>query len=137
VSLRLLTLSVLIAGALAACGGHGRNGVCSNRDGALTRAAFVFVQSPASGERVSSGFEVSGCSSTFESTVGWRLLARSGRVLARGSAQGGGLHPGPFAFSVDYSVRGRQIGRLEVFEPRVTSEGHPPVTNALPLVLGA
>ena len=51
--------------ALAGCGGTGgKDDVCSDKDGALTSAAFVFVDSPASGERVSSGFQVTGCSST-------------------------------------------------------------------------
>jgi len=135
VQARILLISAFAVAGLAGCGGGGRQDVCSNDDGALSNAAFVFVDSPSSGDRVTSGFAVSGCSSTFESTIGWRLFARNGRMLAHGSAQGGGLHAGPFEFSVDYAIALRQIGRLEVFEPRVTSEGFPPVTNAIPLVL--
>ena len=126
---------VLVA-ALAGCGGSGTADVCSNEDGELTNAAFVFVQSPVSGQRVSSGFEVSGCSSTFEGTVEWRLVAKDGRTLAKGSAQGGSQEPGPYEFTVDYTVPAREIGRLQVSEPRVTNEGFPPVRNVSPLVLG-
>jgi hypothetical protein len=124
------------ATALAGCGG-GRQaaGVCANADGALSKTAFVFVQTPTSGERVSSGFRVAGCSSTFEANVTWRLLARDGRLLAEGFTQGGSLEPGPFEFTVSYSIGARQVGRLEVVEPRVTTEGFPPVRNVLPLVL--
>ena len=109
--------------------------MCSDKDGALTSAAFVFVDSPASGERVSSGFQVSGCSSTFEGTVVWRLAAKDGHTLANGSAQGGSQSPGPFSFTVDYSAPAREIGRLTVSSPLVTNEGLPPVTNVIPLVL--
>jgi hypothetical protein len=131
----LLTLPALLAAGLAGCGGGGKQDACSNKDGALTKAGFVFVESPASGERVSSGFEVSGCSSTFEGTVGWALQAKNGRILARGTTQGGSLEAGPFAFNIDYSVAARQIGRLTVLEPRVTSEGFPPPRDVVPLVL--
>ncbi len=82
-------------------------------DGALSNTAFVFVQSPRSGERVSSDFRVTGCSSTFEATVNWRLRARDGRELASGVTQGGSQEPGPFAFPVRYSVDARQVGQLE------------------------
>jgi hypothetical protein len=122
--------------ALAGCGGSGgKDDACSDKDGALTNAAFVFVGSPTSGERVSSGFQVSGCSSTFEGTVVWRLAAKDGRTLANGSAQGGSQSPGPFRFTVDYSASVREIGRLTVSSPLVTSEGLPPVRNVIPLVL--
>jgi hypothetical protein len=134
-SLRLLTLPVVLAAGFAGCGGGGKQDVCSNKDGALTSAGFIFVESPASGDRVSSGFEVSGCSSTFEGTLGWALQAKDGRVLAKGTAQGGSLESGPFAFTIDYSVAARQIGRLTVREPRVTSEGFPPPWDTVPLVL--
>jgi hypothetical protein len=123
-----------LAAALAGCGGGKPEG-CSNGDGALTRAAFVFVESPAAGDRVSSGFRVQGCSSTFEATVTWRLLARDGSRLAGGTLEGGGLEPAPFAFAVAYSLRARQIGQLEVSAPAVTHEGFPPVRNVVPLVL--
>jgi hypothetical protein len=126
-----------VAAALAGCGGGSRSesSVCANRDGALDQTAFVFVDAPRSGERVLNGFRVSGCSSTFEANVNWRLRARSGHVLASGSTQGGSLEPGPFAFTVDYPLGARQVGHLEVYEPRVTTEGFPPVKNVLPLVL--
>ena len=136
---RLALILVLAAAAvLAGCGGSGgsrESAPCENGDGALDKAAFVFVESPGSGQRVLSGFRVAGCSSTFESNVNWRLRARDGQVLASGFAQGGGVEAAPFEFTVDYPLGDRQVGHLEVFEPQVTSEGHPPVKNVLPLVL--
>ena len=110
--------------------------VCSNEDGALGESAFVFVESPRSGERIASGFRVTGCSNSFEATVAWRLRARDGSELASGFTQGGTLaEPGPFTFTVEYSVDGRQIGHLEVFMPAVTEEGFPPPKDVVPLVL--
>jgi hypothetical protein len=67
--------------------------------------------------------------------VGWTLADRNGRTLARGSAQGGSTEGGPFSFSVGYLLSARQMGRLIVTGPRVTSEGFPPVANVIPLVL--
>jgi hypothetical protein len=128
---------VVTAAALAGCGGGSgsESAVCENGDGALDRTAFVFVDAPRSGERVLNGFRVSGCSSTFEANVNWRLRARNGHVLASGFTQGGGPDPGLFSFTVDYPSRSRQVGHLEVFEPTTTTEGFPPVKNVLPLVL--
>ena len=137
-SIRRLTLPGVLVAVLAGCGGNGKPDVCSNKDGALSNAAFVFVQSPVSGERVSSGFAVSGCSSTFE--VDRRAGASSPgteHMLARGTAQGGGLQPGPFEFSVEYSVpRSRDRHASRCSAPLVTTEGFRPVTNVMPLVLG-
>lgn len=112
-------------------------GVCDNADGALSDAAFVIADAPDAGQRVESGFEVSGCSRTFESNLTWRLLARDGTPLGRGIASGGGVDgPGPFSFTVRYSISERQIGHLEVFEEDVSDgEGFPPGRTVLPLVL--
>lgn len=127
----------LVLATSAGCGsGKQHVDACSNKDGALTASTFVFVKAPASGERVASGFRVSGCSSTFEATLDWRLLGRDGHVLARSVAQGGGIEPGPFRFRVEYSVERREIGTLEVSGPTVTSEGFPPPKEIVPLVLG-
>lgn len=132
-----LALPLLAAALLAGCGGsnHSAGSVCANQDGELDNSAFVFVESPRSGERVLSDFHVRGCSSTFEANVNWRLRGRDGRVLASGASEGGSLEPGPFAFDVRYPVAERQVGRLEVYEPRTTNEGFPPPRNVLPLVL--
>ena len=97
--------------------------------------ARVVVEEPPSGDEVSSGFAVRGCSSTFEANVRWRLRAANGRVLARGSTEGGSLGVAPFEFEVSYPVAERQIAHLEVFEPRVTEEGFPPPKDVVPLVL--
>jgi Immunoglobulin-like domain of bacterial spore germination len=136
VSARIAALPIAVA-LLAGCGAahHSASSVCANEDGALDKTAFVFVQSPRSGERVLSDFSVTGCSSTFEANVNWRLRGQNGRVLASGLAQGGSLEPGPFAFDVRYPIGVRQVGQLEVYEARVTSEGFPPVKNVLPVLL--
>jgi hypothetical protein len=129
-------IAVAAAMALAGCGGGGHDAdVCANADGALDNAAFVFIQAPRSGERVKSGFSVTGCSSTFEANVSWRLRGREGKALASGFTQGGGTEPGPFQFTVTYTSAARQIGQLEVYEPSATTEGFPPVRNVVPLVL--
>lgn len=144
----LLALALIYALALGACGGDTDDeqqtsagaqvaDVCSNEDGALAGSSFVFVESPRSGERVSAGFTVTGCSNTFEATVAWHLLAQDGSELASGFTQGGTLdQPGSFAFTVEYPpLDARQIGNLEVFMPPVTEEGFPPPTDVVPLVL--
>src|SRR5829696_1277190 len=83
-----ISAAVVMAALLTACGGQREADVCANADRALTRAGFIFVQAPKSGERVSSGFEVTGCSSTFEASVNWRIRGRDGEALASGSTQG-------------------------------------------------
>ncbi len=110
---------------------------CDIGDGALDDAAFVIATAPAAGARVDSGFAVAGCSRTFESTVVWQLLGRDGSVLAEGFTSGGGVDgPGPFAFTVAYTVAERQVGHLEVFEEDASDgEGFPPGRTVLPLVL--
>jgi hypothetical protein len=131
----------LAATVLAGCaGGSDEADVCANDNGALSRSPFVFVQVPRSGERVSSGFRVSGCSSTFEANVTWHLRGRDGRELARGftTTKAGSLRPGPYRFSVAYSIRASQIGMLEVGSPSAsTGEGFPTVRDVVPLVLAA
>jgi hypothetical protein len=132
----LITVSGTLS--LAGCGGGGggeKADACASAEGAPGNTAFVFVQAPNSGERVSSGFLVTGCSSTFEATVNWRLRGRDGHQLASGFSQGGSREPAPFRFTVTYSIRASQIGMLEVYEPTVTTEGFPPVKNVVPLVL--
>ena len=112
--------------------------VCDNADGALTDISFIFVTSPRSGQRVSSGFTARGCSRTFESNVPWRLVDEAGAELAGGSTQGGGVDgPGPFSFSVTYSVASRQVGHLEVIEddPSGGEGTRKPTRNVIPLVL--
>lgn len=111
--------------------------VCDNEDGAFGDAAFVIATEPEAGERVESGFEVEGCSRTFESSVQWKLIGRDGSVLASGNTQGGGVDgPAAFSFAVPYNVDGRQIGHLEVFaEDASDGEGFPPGRTVLPLVL--
>ena len=108
-------------------------------DSTLPDAAMVIVFEPGSGEAVSSGFGVSGCSRTFESNVNWQLLDRSGAVLADGFTSGGGFDgPGEFSFTVEYKSAERQFAHLEVFEvDESEGEGFPPPRDIVPLVLEA
>lgn len=110
---------------------------CDNDDGAFNDASFVIATEPEAGDRVESGFEVGGCSRTFESNVQWQLIARDGSVLASGNTQGGGVDgPAAFSFTVPYNIDAQQIGHLEVFEEDASDgEGHPPGRTVLPLVL--
>ncbi|MDE2696377.1 MAG: Gmad2 immunoglobulin-like domain-containing protein [Chloroflexota bacterium] len=108
-------------------------------DDSLPDAAMVIVASPAAGEEVASGFEVSGCSRTHESNVVWRLLDRAGEVLATGFTRGGGFDgPAPFSLTVEYDAAERQLAYLEVFEEDVSEgEGYPPPRVIVPLVITA
>jgi len=110
---------------------------CANADGAFDEAAFVVATEPEAGARVTSGFDVKGCSRSFESNVQWKLIDRDGSALASGHTQGGGVDgPGAFSFTVTYSVSEKQIGHLEVFaEDPSDGEGFPPGRTVLPLVL--
>jgi hypothetical protein len=130
-----LAASAMAMGSIPGSGPTADN--CGNADGALNDAAFVVVTKPSAGDRVESGFEVKGCSRTFESNVNWRLIARNGTELARGNTQGGGVDgPGPFAFAVTYAAAEPQIGHLEVFEEDASDgEGFPPGRTVLPLFL--
>lgn len=122
---------------LGSCSSVGSGSPCSNTDGALSDASFVIVETPRSGQRVSSGFAVSGCSRTFESNVNWALKNRRGDTIASGHTSGGGADgPGNFSTTVTYSVTSRQIGHLEVYEEDASDgEGFPPGRNVIPLVL--
>ena len=110
---------------------------CANADGAFDEAAFVIATEPEAGMRVVSGFDVKGCSRSFESNVQWKLIGRDGSVLASGNTEGGGVDgPAAFSFAVPYSVSEKQIGHLEVFAEDVSDgEGFPPGRTVLPLIL--
>ena len=110
---------------------------CANTDGAFDEAAFVVATEPKAGARVTNGFNVRGCSRSFESNVQWKLVGRDGSVLASGHTRGGGVDgPGAFSFTVPYTTSERQMGHLEVFdEDPSDGEGFPPGRTILPLVL--
>ena len=86
----------------------------------LPDASLVIVSSPVGGAEVSSGFEVSGRSSTFESNVQWRLLHRTGEVLASSHASGDTDGPARFKFTAKHRDAKPQIAHLEVFEENVS-----------------
>jgi hypothetical protein len=109
---------------------------CSTADGALDGAFGIIVTEPFSGQRVSSGFALGGCSNTFEATVPWQLLDEQGAVIAEGFTMGGGVEFAPFAGTVDFTVSSLQVGKLVVNEEDVSDgEGPPPVRNEIPVVL--
>lgn len=127
-----LCLVVLFFSCLAA-GSQPSSDPCA---GLPADAAFVVAKSPTAGAIVTSPFEVTGCSRTFESTVNWRLLGRDGRAVAEGFTSGGGVDgPGPFRFTVEADAVG--LHHLEVEEPKTSEEGFPPGRTVLPLVLSS
>ena len=133
-----LLLTIVAGTFLTACKSEAPSAdPCSNADGALSEAAFVFVQTPRSGQRVFSGFAVTGCSRTFEGSVNWELKGRDGSLLASGHTTGGGVDGSqPFSTNVTFTVPERQVGHLEVYEEDVSDgEGFPPPRNVIPLVL--
>jgi hypothetical protein len=85
---------------------------------------FVMVTAPAAGAKVKSGFAVTGCSRTFESTVAWTLTVRGGKELAKGTAKGGGVDgAGPLSFTVAARVDKPTLAYLEVIEPSASGKG--------------
>lgn len=96
---------------------------------------FVMVTAPAAGAKVKSGFAVTGCSRTFESTVVWALTVRGGKQLAKGTAKGGGVDgPGPLSFTVAATVTKPTLAYLEVIEP--SASGGPPASRVIvPVVM--
>lgn len=84
---------------------------------------FVMVTAPAAGAKVKSGFAVTGCSRTFESTVTWTLTVRGGQELAKGTAKGGGVDgAGPLSFTVTAAVAKPTLAYLEVLEPSASGK---------------
>lgn len=80
--------------------------------------AFVFVLSPTPGTSVNGPFEVTGCASTFEANVTYRVVDRDGAVLDEGNttASCGTGCVGDFTFTATASVSERQVVFLEVFD---------------------
>jgi heat shock protein HslJ len=130
---------VVFTSILAALGGASwaQDDPCVDPSGVLGESAFVVVTAPVAGAEVESGFAVSGCSRTFESTVNWRLLAGHGNEVTSGFVTGGGADgPASFSFTVDFEVSRSQLGHLEVFEVDASEgEGFPPGRTVLPIVL--
>lgn len=146
----LAGLAFLVCGlVLAACGDGGSTTTvvstapaaqaCPTGNPVLDEASFVVVTDPAPGSELVPGSTVRGCSRTFESTVPWTLRDRSGDVIDRGVAMGGGVDgAAPFSFTVDYTLDEAQVGILEVEEPDPSDgEGLPPTRAVLAVVLTA
>lgn len=110
---------------------------CADLAPEAAEAAFTFVTTLQSGDVLSTGATVEGCSRTFESNVPYRLVDREGNVLVEAATMGGGVDgAAPFEFTVEYTVTEAQIGHLFVGgEDPSDGEGFPPVTNQIPVVL--
>lgn len=114
-------------------GGDPDTSTCSDD---LSQFAFIFVASPASGERVTSPFTVEGCSNTFEANVMYRLLGEGGDVLDEGftTASCGSGCVGTFSFDVEFEVTEAQVGTLEVFDESA-EDGSEQLMNRVTLIL--
>ena len=135
---RVLTLVFLVAvlrdAPAIAQGASGMDPCEANAD-VLKDDPFVMVAVPVAGARVKSGFVVTGCSRTFESTVVWTLTIRGGKALAKGTATGGGVDgPGALSFTVAATVTKPTLAYLEVFEPNMAG-GAPSSRVIVPVVL--
>jgi len=99
--------------------------------------AFIFVLSPSPGTSVSGPFEVTGCASTFEANVVYRVVDADGAVLDEGNttASCGTGCVGEFSFTASADVSERQVVFLEVFDtsPR---DGSVTDLNRIPLIAG-
>lgn len=98
--------------------------------------AFVFVEEPVPGQQVHAGFQVSGCSNSFEATYQWELLDRDGTELASGfgTATCGSGCVGTFSFPIDYSVEEAGVGTLRVFTTSA-EDGSVEDLNSIPVRL--
>lgn len=121
-----LFLAVLVMPALAA-------DTCEK----VNQKGGVHVSAPKKNASVSPNFEVQGCSRTFESTVMWRLSDSSGKVIAKGHTQGGGVDGvAPFSVRVAYKISAAQKGKLEVYEEDMSDgEGRRPTHLTIPVNL--
>ena len=109
---------------------------CAASAGALADEPFVMATAPLAGALVKSGFTVQGCSRTFESRFAWTLTLRGGKVLAKGTATGGGVDgPRPFSFTVTATVAKPTLAYLEISEPRMSGDGPPPSRAVVPVVV--
>lgn len=98
--------------------------------------AFLFVTTPTIGSAVTPGFEVTGCSNSFEASFQWELLDGEGAELTSdfGTASCGTGCVGDFSFTVDYVVDELQVGTLRVFSTS-PKDGTEQDLNVLPLRL--
>lgn len=98
--------------------------------------AFIFVSEPRIGAEVTPGFEVAGCSNTFEASFQYELLDAEGEALASdfGMASCGTGCVGDLSFTVDYVIDEPQVGSLHVFTTS-PKDGAEAELNVLPLRL--
>jgi immunoglobulin-like protein involved in spore germination/sporulation and spore germination protein len=78
----------------------------------------ILIESPAAGDTVQSGFEVTGTANTFEATFNYELKDAAGKVIAKNfvTATSGSGTRGTFRFTVPYKISKPQQGTLVAFE---------------------
>lgn len=88
-----------------------------NRDLSVVYEPTIWVTSPAPGEVIANGFELSGSARVFEATVAYRVKDANGKELVKGftTASEGAPGRGDFKTSVDFKPAGPGKGQLEVF----------------------
>ncbi len=88
-----------------------------SRDLSVVHEPTIWVTSPAPGELISNGSELSGSARVFEATVAYRLKDANANVLAKGftMASEGAPGRGDFKTSIDFKSPGPGKGKLEVF----------------------
>jgi hypothetical protein len=78
----------------------------------------ILIESPAAGDTVQSGFEVTGTANTFEATFNYELKDAAGKVIAKNfvTATSGSGTRGTFRFTVPFKISKPQQGTLVAFE---------------------
>jgi immunoglobulin-like protein involved in spore germination/sporulation and spore germination protein len=78
----------------------------------------ILIETPAAGDTVQSGFEVTGTANTFEATFNYELQDAAGKVIAKNfvTATSGSGTRGTFRFTVTYKISKPQEGTLVAFE---------------------
>jgi len=111
--------------------------ICEDLHPTIQDSSFVIVDNITSGQTLTSGDTVTGCSRTFESNVPWWLVDRDGNTIDEGFTMGGGVDGhANYEFTVEYTVTEAQLGHLFVGgEDPSDGEGFPPSLNQIPVLL--
>lgn len=89
-----------------------------SRDLSVVNEPAIWVDSPASGQTVSSPMLIEGSARVFEATVSYRIKDASGNILAKGftNASEGAPGRGDFMTRIGFTTNGPGKGQFEVFE---------------------
>jgi hypothetical protein len=98
----------------------------------------ITVQSPVTGQRVTSPVTVSGTADVFEAVVSVRILDAAGNEIARTftTASCGTGCRGDYSVTVSYAVPRAGPGTIEVFESSA-KDGRPVNVQQVPVTLGS